>query len=79
MDVATILRLAGSAMGTVGGVFLFVEFFQLPDYINYDAQYEEYTLETFPEDPQEYSPLGRVGSILVALAFALLFVATLVG
>jgi hypothetical protein len=78
VDVAGTLQLAGYALGALGGGLLFIELFQLPSYVDYQPEFEDYTLTMSPEDPAEYSAAGRVGSLLLALAFALLFVAALI-
>lgn len=76
VEVVTALRLAGHALGTVGGVFLFLEFFQLPNYVNYEPEFGEYNLDIAPGDVSEHTWLGRVGALLIAVAFALQFFAT---
>jgi hypothetical protein len=78
VDVAGTLQLAGYALGALGAGLLFIELFQLPSYVDYQPEFEDYTLTMSPEDPAEYSAAGRVGSLLLALAFALLFVAALI-
>jgi len=74
---STALSLAGAALGTVGGVLLFVEFFQLPSYLSYNEGIGNYTIQISPSEAREYTWAGRVGALLVALAFALQFVAML--
>lgn len=71
------LSLAGAALGTLGGVLLFVEFFQLPSYVSYNQDIGNYTIQLSPTDAREYTWAGRVGALLVAVAFALQFVAML--
>ncbi|MFB6161009.1 MAG: hypothetical protein ABEJ61_07510 [Haloferacaceae archaeon] len=73
------LRLGGSALGTVGGVLLFVEFFQWPSYVEYDRGRDTWTLHVNPDDAEEYTWVGRAGALCVAAGFALLFVATFLG
>lgn len=75
--LAVTLQLAGYALGAVGGVLLFVELFQLPSYISYRESFNSYNISISPQDAREYTWAGRVGALLVALAFALQFVATL--
>ncbi|MFB6138552.1 MAG: hypothetical protein ABEJ42_09505 [Halobacteriaceae archaeon] len=70
------LRLAAGALGTLGGTLVFVEFFQLPGYVRFEKQIGSYSVELSPEDPTEYTWIGRVGALLMATAFALLFLAT---
>lgn len=75
VDVTAALRLAAGAFGTVGGVLLFVEFFQVPNYVDYNQNIGAYSFDLSPEDVQEYTWFGRAGALLVALAFALQFLA----
>jgi len=75
--VAVFLRLAGYAIGAVGGVLLFVELFQLPSYISYQETFNSYNISMSPQDAREYTWAGRIGALLLSLAFALEFVATL--
>ncbi|MFB6094140.1 MAG: hypothetical protein ABEJ77_04280 [Halanaeroarchaeum sp.] len=70
-DVAAILRLAGSAMGAIGGVLLFVEFFQMPSYVQFDTEFESYNLAISPDEATEYTWIGRLGALAIALGFAL--------
>ncbi|APE95756.1 hypothetical protein [Halodesulfurarchaeum formicicum] len=71
MTIATQLYLAGSALGVVGAMLLFVEFFQLPSYVRFDRDFESYSVEISPNDADEYTFFGRAGAILIAIAFAL--------
>ena len=68
------LSLASAALGALGGLLLFVEFFQLPSYVTYQPSYGSYNLAISPQEAREYSWAGRIGALLLALAFALLFV-----
>jgi len=79
MQVVDYLRLAGYALGALGGALLFVEFFQLPSYVDYDEEFQTYSLEISPQELREHTWLGRVGGLFVSLGFAALFVAALVG
>ncbi|MFB6168536.1 MAG: hypothetical protein ABEJ43_06785 [Haloferacaceae archaeon] len=79
MTVGEILRLAGSALGAVGGLLVFVEFFQTPNYVNYNREWDDYEIEMSPRDVQEHTWGGRVGGLLLGVGFTLLFVGTLVG
>lgn len=79
MQVVDYLQLAGYALGALGGALLFVEFFQLPSYVDYDEEFQTYSLEISPQELREHTWLGRVGGLFVALGFAALFVAALVG
>lgn len=69
------LRLAGSALGVIGAALLFVEFFQLPSYLSYDTDFESYSVDISPPEAAEYTWFGRIGALLIALAFALQFLA----
>lgn len=73
------LRLAGPAIGAVGAALLFIEFFQLPSYFRYDTDFESYSVDISPEDAQEYTWIGRIGVLLIALAFIIQFLATFLG
>ncbi|MDZ7702081.1 MAG: hypothetical protein U5J98_08465 [Halobacteriales archaeon] len=77
VDLAATIQLAGYALGALGAGLLFIELFQLPSYLDYQPEFEDYTLRMSPDDPTEYTTAGRVGTLLLALAFALLFVAAL--
>lgn len=79
MAVADIARLAGTALGAIGGALLFVEFFQVPSYISYQEDIESYDVDMMPDTVSEYTGFGRAGAFCIALGFALLFVATLLG
>ena len=79
VEVVTALRLAGHALGAVGGVFLFLEFFQLPNYVNYEPEFGEYNLDIAPGDVTEHTWFGRIGALLIAVAFSLQFFATFLG
>jgi hypothetical protein len=73
----TFISLAGHAVGTIGGVLLFVEFFQLPSYITYEKEWDNWNIQVSPNEVQQYSTAGRLGAVMIAIAFALQFVATL--
>jgi hypothetical protein len=77
--VGVTLRLAGSALGALGGALLFLEFFQTPSYVEYERDRDTWTVDVAPDDATEYSWAGRAGALCVAAGFALLFVAGLVG
>jgi hypothetical protein len=79
MTVGESLRLAGSALGAVGGLLVFVEFFQTPSYVNYNRGWDDYRVEISPDEIREHTWIGRAGGLLVGVGFALLFVGTLVG
>ena len=73
------LQLAGYALGALGAGLVFIELFQTPSYINYDPEYDDYNMTVAPTELDEYTWAGRIGALLLALAFALLFVSVLVG
>lgn len=77
VDVAGALRLAAYALGAVGAGLLFIELFQLPSYLEYRQEFTDYKLTMMPEHPTEYTWVGRTGALLLALTFALLFLAAL--
>jgi hypothetical protein len=79
MTVGEILRLAGSALGALGGLLVFVEFFQTPNYVTYNREWDDYEIEMSPREVEQYTWAGRAGGLLVGVGFALLFVGTLVG
>ena len=73
---AVVVSLAGYALGALGGVLVFVELFMLPSYVSYQENYGSYNIAMSPQEASEYTWAGRVGALLIALAFALQFVAT---
>lgn len=73
--IGSAVSLVGYALGTLGAVLLFVELFQLPSYVDYQEALGSYSVTASPRDAREYTWAGRVGALLVALAFALQFVA----
>ncbi|MGM0591337.1 MAG: hypothetical protein ACQETI_06865 [Halobacteriota archaeon] len=79
VQLVELLQLAGSAAGAIGGLLLFIEFFQLPSYVEFNESLASYQLERVPKEVQQYTWLGRIGSFLVALGFSFLFLATLIG
>ncbi|MFB6082052.1 MAG: hypothetical protein ABEJ67_04440 [Halanaeroarchaeum sp.] len=79
MALAATLRLVAAAIGVFGAVLLFVEFFQVPSYVNYDTDFESYSIEISPNEAAEYTWFGRIGALALAVAFALQFVAGFLG
>ena len=75
-SAAVVVSLVGYALGALGGVLVFAELFMLPSYVTYEESYGSYNVSMSPQDAREYTWAGRVGALLVALAFALQFVAT---
>lgn len=76
VELVATLRLAGSALGVVGAALLFLEFFQMPSYLSYNTDTDAYSMEFSPSNPREYTWAGRIGALLVGLAFAAQFLAT---
>jgi hypothetical protein len=74
-ELTVALRLAGGALGALGAVLLFIEFFQIPSYVEYNPDFGSYSFDLSPEEAVEYSWFGRIGALLLALAFALQFLA----
>jgi hypothetical protein len=79
VTLVTALRLVGYALGALGGALVFIEFFQQPSYVSYDPDFESYSVDISPREVREHTWIGRVGGFCIGLAFALLFVATLLG
>ncbi|MFW5900624.1 MAG: hypothetical protein ACOCTH_02485 [Halodesulfurarchaeum sp.] len=79
MAIATQLSLIGSAVGVLGAMLLFVEFFQLPSYVRFDKDFESYSVDISPNNATEYSAFGRTGAVLIGVAFALQLTATFLG
>lgn len=74
----TALSLAGYALGALGGVLVFMEFFQVPTYVEFDEDLGAYNVDIAPQDVREHTWLGRAGALAISLGFALLFVAEFV-
>jgi hypothetical protein len=77
VEFVTAVRLLANAAGALGGTLLFIEFFQFPSYVGYEEDFGEYNLDIAPADVTEHTWFGRVGALLVAVAFAAQFVVTL--
>ena len=73
VTLAEALRLAGAALGAVGGALVFVEFFQLPSYVDYQDEFDSYDVDIAPRTVTEHTTLGRLGGFLLSAGFALLF------
>lgn len=78
VDFGSALALTGYAIGAIGAGLVFIEFFQMPNYVEYDTDFQSYNVQITPAEVQEYSWAGRIGAFLIAVAFALEFVAVLV-
>ncbi|WP_132057583.1 hypothetical protein [Halorussus amylolyticus] len=79
VDYVLALELAGYALGALGATLIFFEFFQMPSYLEYSTEYNDYSIDISPRDATEYTWAGRVGAFLVAVAFALQFLVALLG
>lgn len=77
MQLPELLQLAGAAIGALGGLLLFIEFFQLPSYVEYTERTGRYNVVVSPNDVQQYSVAGRAGALAIAVGFSLLFVGIL--
>jgi hypothetical protein len=77
--VANALRLLGSALGALGGALVFVEFFQLPTYVEYDPEFRDYRIDAGRTDVREHTWIGRIGGLCIALGFSFQFLATFLG
>ncbi|MFB6121589.1 MAG: hypothetical protein ABEJ68_10785 [Halobacteriaceae archaeon] len=75
VEFVTALRLAGHAIGAFGGLLVFLEFFQLPSYVEYDENFGTYDLSVTFNEVVEHTWLGRLGALCIALAFTLQFLA----
>ena len=79
VTLVTSIRLAAYALGALGAGLIFMEFFQQPSYIRYNKEFNDYTIEMSPNEVREHTWLGRIGAIMVAVAFALQFLTVLLG
>ncbi|USZ68818.1 hypothetical protein NGM10_03560 [Halorussus salilacus] len=79
MEYVLALELAGYALGALGASLVFFEFFQMPSYVEYSTEYNDYSVDISPKDADEYSWAGRVGAFLLAVAFAIQFLVALLG
>lgn len=76
VEIVTTLKLAGYAVGALGAVLIFLEFFQQPSYVTYNKEFNDYRIEMSPNEIREHTWIGRIGAFLIAVAFALEFFAT---
>ena len=77
VDLALALELAGYALGALGAALVFFEFFQLPSYVEYSEEYNDYSVDISPMEVTEHTWIGRIGAFLLIVAFALEFLAAL--
>lgn len=77
VDVVSALELSGYGLGALGAALVFFEFFQLPSYVEYSEEYNDYSMDISPAEVTEHTWIGRVGAFLIAVAFALEFLAVL--
>ncbi|MFC7173559.1 hypothetical protein ACFQL0_09710 [Haloplanus litoreus] len=71
--VANALRLLGSALGALGGALVFIEFFQMPTYVEYNEEFQDYRIDSSRTEVREHTWIGRIGGFCISLGFALLF------
>ena len=71
------LRLAGAALGAVGGALIALEFFQVPSYVSYDPDFDSYDIDIAPSELTEHTFLGRAGGLLIGVGMSLLFLGEL--
>ncbi|WP_435096849.1 hypothetical protein [Halarchaeum sp. P4] len=69
------IRMAGYALATLGMLLVFLEFFQQPSYINYDPDFDSYSVDLSPQEVQQYTWIGRTGALLAGAGFAIQFLA----
>jgi hypothetical protein len=69
--VGELLALAGYAIGAIGGVLIFIEFFMTPSYVTYKTEFGEYSISVAPSEVDEYTWAGRLAAPLIPFAFAL--------
>lgn len=79
VDLVQALKLSGFALGALGAALVFFEFFQLPSYVEYSEEYNDYSVDISPMEVTEHTWIGRIGAFLLIVSFALQFVATLLG
>jgi len=77
VDLVLALELAGNAVGALGAALVFFEFFQLPSYVEYSEEYNDYSVDISPMEVTEHTWIGRVGAFLLLVAFTAQFVAAL--
>lgn len=79
MEYVLALELTGYALGALGASLVFFEFFQMPSYVDYSQEYHDYSIDISPNEVREHTWVGRIGAFLIAVAFALEFLAALLG
>lgn len=79
MDYLLWAELAAYVIGVLGAGLLFLELFQTPKYVTYQEQFDRYRINMTGAEMDEYTSLGRIGALLLAVAFAMLFVVRLLG
>lgn len=77
VELVLALELGGYALGALGAALVFFEFFQIPSYVEYSQEYNDYSVDISPRDVTEHTWVGRIGAFLLSVAFALQFVAAL--
>lgn len=79
VDYVLALELAGYAIGALGAVLVFFEFFQEPSYVEYEPEFNDYSIDISPMEITEHTWAGRIGAFMIAVSFALQFLAALLG
>jgi hypothetical protein len=72
-----VIALMGYIVGAFGGLLVFIELFQVPNYVKYKPKLNRYDVEIKPLEVQQYTLAGRVGALMIAIAFSLEFIAIL--
>ena len=72
-----VIALIGYMVGAFGGLLVFIELFQVPSYVKYKPKLNRYDVEIKPLEVQQYTWAGRVGALMIAIAFSLEFIAML--
>tara|TARA_A100001037_G_C15129301_1_gene627899 strand:+ start:2030 stop:2269 length:240 start_codon:yes stop_codon:yes gene_type:complete len=72
------ISLVGYVIGALGGLLIFIELFQVPNYLKYKPKLNRYDIELKPEEVQEYTIVGRIGALMIAIAFSLQFISMLI-
>lgn len=75
VTLVSALTLAAYVLGALGGVLVFLEFFQVPSYVQFDEDLGAYNVDIAPDEVREHTWLGRLGGLCIALCFVLLFIA----
>ena len=77
VEYDVVIALIGYIVGAFGGLLIFIELFQVPSYVKYKPKLNRYDVEIKPLEVQQYTLAGRVGALMIAIAFSLEFIAML--